>query len=87
LYKLFFYYLKVLLLFTACESGIGSFFESQSLFKEHNIVLYIDDIIINCAEGLKVIFSRILSNKLFDNQHSCISNGVIYLEDSQEQGI
>ena len=29
----------------------------------------------------------ILSNKLFDYQHSCISNGVIYLEDSQEQGI
>lgn len=28
----------------------------------------------------------ILSNKLFDYQHSCISNGVIYLEDSQEQG-
>ena len=36
---------------------------------------------------ISTITFGILSNKLFDYQHSCISNGVIYLEDSQEQGI
>ena len=38
-------------------------------------------------EPRKYAQTVIVSNKLFDYQHSCMSKGVIYLEDSQERGI